>query len=70
MEILIILFVTVMVLFAGAVGHNMGYKKREEEFQKNPIIFTIGKENALHVDNKGAKTKVTIYNKNLVEFIK
>ncbi len=67
MEILIIIAIASVVLFVGAVGHDMGYKKREREFQDNAVTFCIGRENALHVERRNGKMNVIIYNKNLVE---
>lgn len=68
MEIIILIALTTIPL---SIGVFIGWIIRERDFQKYPIIFKVGNSNAAQVDNKsGPKTKITIYDKKLVEITK
>ncbi|MBP9771442.1 MAG: hypothetical protein KBD16_00745 [Candidatus Pacebacteria bacterium] len=64
MEILLIL-----CFFLGSfgVGYQVGWFRREERFQKVPITYTIGSLPVAFIDNNGPRTRITIYNRDLVE---
>lgn len=47
--------------------YKIGYAKREEEFQNNPVTFIVGGTPAAQVYNSGPRTIITIYEKDLVE---
>jgi hypothetical protein len=67
MEILLFLGLVSMIW---AAGFYLGWSHREDKFQDGSVTFVIGVENTVNVDNRGGKTKITIYNEKLVEIIR
>ena len=47
--------------------YDYGYEEREKRLQNNPISFVIGADTTIRVDNSGAKTEITIYDREKVE---
>ncbi len=66
-ESIIILVSQIIVV---GVSYNLGWEKREKQFQDNPIIFTEGVENAVKIYREKSGIKVKIYKEKLVEIIK
>ncbi len=50
--------------------HNVGYSKREKEFQDRPVLFVEGIENAVKIYRETSGIKIKIYNEKFVEIIK
>lgn len=65
--IVLLIGLIILTAYSFALGFRFGYAKREDRFQKEPITYAIGPEAAAWVDNSGHRTKIVIYNEDLVD---
>lgn len=55
------------LILGGILGYSIGLSKKQQDFEKRPVQYIVGKESSVHVDNRGAITQVTVQNKRLAK---